>query len=118
MAILAVSASRISPINMTSGSSRSIILTWNAPLGGALFYKVTITGAIGSSDFARGINPVPPYSTNINADQTYPWSIEACNNIGCSTPPTNGTPFNCPSEIPPWIFVDGDVHSNTGIHMH
>lgn len=112
------------PTNLNAACSdggRRITLTWNAPVGGALFYSVKINGTVASSRFAEGISPPPPYSTNINPDQPYTWSIEACNtNAGvdrCSFPPTNGLPFTCSSEAQPWIFVDGDVHSNTGINM-
>lgn len=89
-------------------------LSWDAPAGEALSYRVIIRDSIISFTPPSGLSPVL-FNYSTTAGSTYSWSIAACNSNGCSAD-ANGLGFTCWSGITPWIQVRGDVHSNTGIN--
>lgn len=96
-------------------SGTSATLTISKPPG-TDHYQITINGILTSSNYPAYADPVIySYGPTIKGN-TYSYSVTACNASNACSSPTPGT-FTCPNTASPWIFVDGDVHSNTGINM-
>lgn len=82
-------------------------------IGTTNYYQIIIKGAVVESYFPAIIDPRDYFPIGFFATGDS-WSVNACN-TGTSCSSTPGT-FTCSSNTTPWIFVDGDVHSNTRIN--
>lgn len=107
----------ISACTTTSGITSGTLTISNKPVG-TTRYQVTINGSVISS-IVGAPNPTDPFvytppAGNVTNGGT--WGVQACNAAAnsCGNPATGS--FTCSNEVGPWIFVDGDVHSNTRIN--
>ena len=92
----------------------SATLTLNRP-SGTTYYQVTINSVMIAPSFPALTDPIIFSYGPTGRGLTYLYSVTACNAANLCSAPTSGN-FTCPNTITPWIFVDGDVHSNTGIN--
>jgi PKD domain len=77
----------------TEGSANATRLSWNA-VNGATSYRFSVVGQSGVPLEVTDLI-VTSMELNLVAGQTYTWSGQACNSIGCSPP--NSVSFTSPS---------------------